>query len=233
MFAWALRTGRAASVPACPSAWRPPGPNPSYRDLLSQLHYSLLSELCALPEFITFEAARQKHDSRNTYLCAQTFSRRMNGERDGWASAPNVPQTGVDGAVKKSRTTPAWVAPWSTDDKKMMSCAYPKDTQKFAYLIGFLSRSCVRISMLVQQDVCAFERAGCFAVAFPFIHNCLFSPLSETRNLPRRHTLHSVQKFVLKWPQLSSQDLQLRNFSLHVCWIRSSSPVPEAGCTVT
>ena len=36
---WALRTGRAASVPACPSAWRPPGPNPSYRDLLSPLHY--------------------------------------------------------------------------------------------------------------------------------------------------------------------------------------------------
>ena len=40
MFAWALRIGRAASVPACPSAWRPPGPNPSYRDLLSQLHYT-------------------------------------------------------------------------------------------------------------------------------------------------------------------------------------------------
>ena len=37
MFAWALRTERAASVPACPSAWRPPGPNPSYRDLC--LHF--------------------------------------------------------------------------------------------------------------------------------------------------------------------------------------------------
>jgi len=37
---WALRTGRVASVPACPSAWRPLGPNPSYRDLLSPLHYT-------------------------------------------------------------------------------------------------------------------------------------------------------------------------------------------------
>ena len=37
---WALRTGRAASVPACPSAWRLPGPNPSYSDLLSPLHYT-------------------------------------------------------------------------------------------------------------------------------------------------------------------------------------------------
>jgi len=40
VFAWALRTGRAASVPAFPLAWSPPGPNPSYRDLLSPLHYN-------------------------------------------------------------------------------------------------------------------------------------------------------------------------------------------------
>ena len=37
VFAWALRTGSAASVLACPSAWRPLGPNPSYSDLLSPL----------------------------------------------------------------------------------------------------------------------------------------------------------------------------------------------------
>ena len=42
MFSWALRTGRAVSVPACPSAWRPPGPIPSYCDLLSPLHYTAL-----------------------------------------------------------------------------------------------------------------------------------------------------------------------------------------------
>jgi len=38
VFGWALGTGRATSVPACPSAWRPLGPNPSYCDLLSPLH---------------------------------------------------------------------------------------------------------------------------------------------------------------------------------------------------
>ena len=45
MFSWALRTGRTASVPACPSAWRSPGPNPSHRDLLSPLHYTLKEEV--------------------------------------------------------------------------------------------------------------------------------------------------------------------------------------------
>jgi len=42
VFVWALKTGCVASVPACPSAWRPLGPNPSYGDLLSLLYYTRL-----------------------------------------------------------------------------------------------------------------------------------------------------------------------------------------------
>jgi len=43
VLAGCFRTGRAASVPACPSAWRPPGPNPtsaSCRGPWSAFHYT-------------------------------------------------------------------------------------------------------------------------------------------------------------------------------------------------
>jgi len=50
MFGWALRTGRASSVPACPSAWRQLGPNPSCRDLQFPRHYTLSNLTSCLAE---------------------------------------------------------------------------------------------------------------------------------------------------------------------------------------
>ena len=65
MSAGRFRTGCAASVPACPSAWTPPGPNPtsaSCRGPQSSFHYNLHASkvLLTMHSYLTHKTGRMR-----------------------------------------------------------------------------------------------------------------------------------------------------------------------------